>query len=227
MTRLTLSFDNGPTPEITPRVLEALSKRGLKAYFFVLGKHVATPEGRALVERILAEGHRVGNHSYTHEVPLGDDPRADAVEQEIVATERLLEPLLARVPRMPHVSRSLEGAKLFRPFGGGGVLGPHLLSVEAERHLREAGYSCVLWNDIPHDWDDPEGWADRALAACTSDAHVLTVLHDIPGACLAHLERFLDEAQARGVEFSLDIPEGCLPIAAGVAREGLSAIVRS
>lgn len=215
MTRLTLSFDNGPTPEVTPRVLEILSRRGLKAYFFVLGKHVATSEGRALVERISAEGHRVGNHSYTHEVPLGDDPRADAVEQEIVATERLLEPLV-----------SPAGPKLFRPFGGGGILGPHLLSVAAERHLREEGYSCVLWNDVPHDWDDPEGWADRALAACTSDAHVLTVLHDIPGACLAHLERFLDEAHARGIQFSLDVPETCLPIAAGLPREGLSAIVR-
>ncbi|AKU94281.1 Chitooligosaccharide deacetylase [Labilithrix luteola] len=218
MTRLTLSFDNGPTPEITPHVLEALSKRGLKAYFFVLGKHVDTGEGRALVERMLAEGHRVGNHSYSHEVPLGDDPRGDAVEREIVSTERLLAPLLARVS---------SGAKLFRPFGGGGIVGPHLLNAAAERYLREAAYTCVLWNDVPHDWDDPEGWADRALAACTPGAHRLTVLHDIPGACLAHLERFLDEARARGIEFTLDLAESCLPLVGGVAREGLPAIVRS
>ncbi|HEU4536259.1 MAG TPA: polysaccharide deacetylase family protein [Polyangiaceae bacterium] len=214
MTKVALSFDNGPDPEITPRVLDALAARGVRAHFFVLGKHLATAPGRALAERARAEGHVLGNHSFSHAVPLGDDATADAVAREIVATERLLGDLAA-------------APKLFRPFGGGGALGPHLLSAAAADHLIAEGYSCVLWNSVPRDWVDPAGWPERALADCAAGAHVLLVLHDVAGACLAGLPRFLDEARDRGVAFVTEVPEACVPIVGGVVRADLSAFVRA
>ena len=60
-----LTFDDGPTPEVTPWVLEQLRKHGFKATFFCLGKNVEQhPE---IFQQILAEGHAVGNHTYSHQ----------------------------------------------------------------------------------------------------------------------------------------------------------------
>src|SRR5262245_31850443 len=153
MQRVTLSFDNGPDPTVTPAVLDLLRRHGVTAQFFVLGKHVAEPAGRALVERARDEGHAIGNHSFSHAVPLGIDPRPDAVEREIAATEALLDPLLD-----PLLRPLVPGARRFRPFGHGGVLGPHLLSQRAVDYLVAHRYSCVLWNSVPRDWIEPDAW---------------------------------------------------------------------
>src|SRR5271163_3929269 len=114
MGEVALSFDNGPDPEVTPMVLDVLARRGVRSSFFVLGMHLESRERLKLAERAAAEGHRIGNHSFTHRVPLGLDPAPEAVEREIGATERVLGTLA-------------QNPKLFRPFGGGGKIGPHLL----------------------------------------------------------------------------------------------------
>lgn len=212
--RVTLSFDNGPDPEVTPRVLDVLARAGAKAHFYVLGKLLGEPAGRRWVERARDEGHVVGNHSYSHEVPLGDDPREDSVSREIVATEALLSPIV-------------PGPRLFRPFGGGGVLGPHLLSSRAVSYLVDHRYSCVLWNSVPRDWEDPEGWPTRALADCARSEHAVVVLHDVPGASLDRLEAFIGALLERGAELTTDLPASCTPIVDGVVTGDLSGLVRS
>jgi peptidoglycan-N-acetylglucosamine deacetylase len=214
MQRLTLSFDNGPDPQITPLVLDVLRERQVRAHFFVLGKQVATPEGRLLVTRAFDEGHLIGNHSFSHQVPLGDDLRDDAVEREIAATEALLTPLVGPTRR-------------FRPFGGGGVLGPHLLSPRATDYLVAHQYTCVLWTSVPHDWDEPDAWLERALAECREQRHAVLVLHDIPGACAPDLGAFIDRARQRGFAFTTDLPRASTPILDGEIIADLGAIVRS
>jgi len=209
---VTLSFDNGPDPDVTPRVLDVLARLGVTAHFFVLGKHLAGPAGRRLVARARDEGHFVGNHSFSHATPLGNDPRADAAEQEIAATEALLAPIV-------------PGPKRFRPFGDGGVLGPHLLSPSAVDYLVAHGYSCVLWNSVPRDWLEPEAWVPRALADCAMRSHSLVVLHDVAHACLAHLEHFIDAARGQGMQFVPELPGDCVPIADGRVVADLRAIV--
>ncbi len=213
MSRITLSFDNGPDLEITPRVLDVLRRCGVKSYFFVLRRHLVDAKGRRLVERARDEGHLIGNHSFSHAIPLGEDPRPDAVEAEIGATEALLTPLLPGAPRR------------FRPFGGGGVLGPHLLSRRAVDYLTTHGYTCILWNSVPRDWLDPDGWTDRALADAARQPHSVVVLHDVPGACLAQLERFIEIARARGMDFVSECPPGCVPIHDGQITGDLGGIV--
>lgn len=212
--KVTLTFDNGPDPEVTPRVLDVLSRTRVTAHFYVLGKHLVERAGRRLVERARDEGHIVGNHSFTHEVPLGDDAREDAVEREIVATAALLAPLVS-------------GPRRFRPFGGGGVLGRHLLSPRAVEHLVRERYSCVLWNSVPRDWVDPRGWAERALADCATRAHSVVVLHDVPDASLARLEDFIERAQAQGAELVTDLPAECVPIVEGEVVAPLGGIVKA
>lgn len=226
---VTLTFDNGPTPAATPAVLAALSAASVRAHFFVLGKHVATDVGRGLLREVLAAGHLVGNHSYSHEVALGDDLGGDdpaaptagagAVARELEATRLLLEPLLP----------ATDLPRRFRPFGGGGVLGPHLLSPAAVAWLGEHRHDCVLWNCVPGDWKDADGWVDVALAAVSGAAaldHAVVVLHDVPNACAAGLPRFLRAAQSAGARFVDFFPPACLPVRNGAPQPGLGAVVR-
>ena len=61
--KVTLTFDNGPEPGVTDRVLEVLKSEGIAATFFVLGTKLADPARRALTVRAHAEGHWIGNHT--------------------------------------------------------------------------------------------------------------------------------------------------------------------
>ncbi len=75
--------------------------------------------------------------------------------------------------------------------------------------------SCVLWNAIPRDWDDPDGWIERALEQCHAQPWSLMVLHDLPTGAMDHLERFLDRAREAGARIRQDFPPDCVPIRSG------------
>lgn len=198
--RVTLSFDNGPEPEVTPGVLEVLRARGLHATFFVLGHKLAAH--RALAERAHAEGHWIGNHTWSHAGPLGHAPDAVA-EAEIARTQE-------EIGALSHPDR------LFRPQGGGGALGHHLLSQAALDLLVRGRFTCVLWNAVPGDFRDPEGWVDRALELCQRPEPVTLVLHDLPNGAMRHLDRFLGTLADRGARFTQDFPAACVPLHRGV-----------
>ena len=199
---LTLSFDNGPEPDVTPVVLDMLARRGIKTTFFVIGEKIADPERRRLAARAHAEGHWIGNHTYTHSVPLGRLRGDDVAEREIGRTQQVL-------------GSRAHPQRWFRPFGGGGNLDEGLLRPLVVNHLVEGRYSCVLWNAIPRDWDDPDGWVDRGLVQCTSQPWTLMVLHDLPTGAMAHLERFLDRVAEAGARFRQEFPPACVPIRSG------------
>ena len=148
--RLTLTFDNGPTPGITERVLDILARHGLQATFFVIGRQLRDPAAAALLPRIEQAGHRIGNHTLNHKVALGDRPDAAFAQAEIEAAQAL-------------IGAHAGAEKLFRPYGNDGLLGPHLFSAAALSYLRHNGYTSVLWNLVPGDWRNPNGWdADGA-----------------------------------------------------------------
>jgi peptidoglycan-N-acetylglucosamine deacetylase len=212
MGTVTLSFDNGPDPRTTPGVLDVLARRAISASFFVLGQRLEDSRARLIAERAAGEGHLIGNHSYTHKIPLGEDPRGDAVEREIAATDRMLGALAG-------------GRKLFRPFGRGGKIGPHLLSRGAVEHLTANRYSCILWNCVPEDWIRPDDWAARALADCGAHERTLIVLHDIVPDAMRHLDGFIAVALDAGHRFTQEFPADCVPIDCGIARADLAAIV--
>src|SRR5690606_788251 len=81
--RLTLTFDNGPTPGVTEGVLDELGRRGIKATFFVVGSDLLREGRRELVARAAAEGHWHGNHTMTHSIRFGDSDDPDLPEREI------------------------------------------------------------------------------------------------------------------------------------------------
>jgi peptidoglycan-N-acetylglucosamine deacetylase len=200
---ITLSFDNGPEPEVTPGVLATLARRDVRASFFVLGRKLLDPASRRCAERAAAEGHWIGNHTFSHSVPLGRQPDEPAVaEAEIGRTQGL-------IGELGHPARP------FRPFGGGGRLDGRLLSQAALQHLRAGRYSLVLWNAIPRDWEDPDGWVERAFAQCAAQPATLLVLHDLPTGAMRHLDRFLASVGDAGGRFRQEFPPACVPLRDG------------
>jgi peptidoglycan/xylan/chitin deacetylase (PgdA/CDA1 family) len=210
--RLTLSFDNGPSPDVTPEVLDVLASFGVTATFFVCGKDVRGARHRAILARANAQGHRIGNHTLTHSIELGTTDDADVARREIGEAQDALGDLAAP-------------ERWFRPYGGGGVLGPRLLSPSAVRFLCAGGYTCVLWNSVPRDWEDPVGWPERALADVRRQAWTVLVLHDIPSGAMDALPRFLERALAEGVTIAAEFPADVVPIERGRIVGSLAEIV--
>lgn len=210
--RITLTFDNGPDPDVTPRVLDTLSKHDVRSTFFVVGERLRE-FGTALAKRARSEGHWIGNHTFSHRTPLGDSPDADASRREIEETEKLIGELAERNP-------------LFRPFGEGGILDQRLLDAPALQHLMERRYTCVLWNAIPRDWEDPDGWVERALEQCRQRRWALLVLHDIPTGAMSRLPEFLTRARSMGAQFVQEFPRDCLLLDAGEIVQPVQPFVR-
>jgi len=212
MPRVTLSFDNGPDLDVTPIVLDVLAKRGLRSAFFVVGRKLADPAARRISERAQAEGHWIGNHTWTHATPLGQLAHGDDAVAEIARTQQAIGPLA-------------HPDKWFRPFGGGGRIGPWLLSAAARDHLLAEGFSVVLWNSIPRDWELHDEWPARALADCRAQAHTLVVLHDHIAPSVRHLDRFIGTLLDEGFEIGQAFPDDCVPVLRGEARVPLDPFV--
>ena len=204
---LTLSFDNGPTPEVTPLVLDVLARHRIRSTFFVIGEKVTRPENRALAEQAHADGHWIGNHTWSHSLPFGLMPPPDAIA-EFDRTQEAIGALAHR-------------HRLFRPYGQGGNLDRRLLSQPMVDHLASERATVVLWSALPRDWQDADGWVARALTQCAPGSWKLMVLHDLPTGAMAHLDRFIGLVQERGGRIRQDFPPDCLPMVDGEMRLGV------
>lgn len=127
--RVALTFDDGPSPVWTSKILDELKKSGVKATFFMVGHHVQKyPD---IARRVAEEGHTIGNHGYAHSVLLYYTP--PEIEEEIKYTE--------------HVIRETTGrtTKIFRP--------PKAwLSKSIKEKIKSMGYDVVLWSLNSKDW---------------------------------------------------------------------------
>ncbi len=103
--KVALTFDDGPNRDATPRILDALAEHGVKATFFILGRHAERwPD---LVHRAVREGHQVGNHGYFHRKLHFKSPRY--VRRDVLLGKRAIERAGASPPhffRAPHGFRS-------------------------------------------------------------------------------------------------------------------------
>ncbi|MRR21523.1 polysaccharide deacetylase family protein [bacterium] len=179
--RLFLTFDDGPDPESTPRILDILRDCGVKATFFCTGSRVMASPG--LFARIAAEGHTVGNHGYNHLNGLKTPVRT----------------YCADVLR----GRDITCSNLFRPPYG-------RLRVRQYRIL-ERSMRIVFWDLMPYDFDlgltADESYS--VLIRRLRPGSVI-VLHDkASSTALSYLERFLKKALAEGYTFgSVDDSSG-------------------
>ncbi|MEO3822804.1 glycosyltransferase [Actinomadura sp. B10D3] len=205
---IALTFDDGPDPAWTPRLLDVLRRRGAHATFFAVGARVA--ENPSLTRRILREGHEIGSHTYTH-VDLAAAP-AWRGRLEMDLTQRALAGAAGvhtRLMRMPYSSRP------------DGLTAPEWRA--AERAGRD-GYVVVLTDRDTEDWAMPgtETIVRRALAAQRQGEGAVVMLHDSGGdrsETVAAVERILDRLQPRGYRFTtltraLGIPGAQVPVPA-------------
>ena len=213
--RVTITFDNGPTLGVTDKVLDVLAAYRVPATFFVVGTQLRQPGGLALAQRAKAEGHRIGHHTATHTVRLGDaeDPE-EAVAAEITAIEHDIDALAG--------TSETEGERLFRPNATGGVLDKHVFSPEAVRYLQQHRYTCVLWNCAPRDWENLTTWVEVALADVARTDWSVVVVHDLATGAMDRLPAFLDGLAAMDVEIVPEFPDACVPIRQGRLQHSLS-----
>jgi peptidoglycan/xylan/chitin deacetylase (PgdA/CDA1 family) len=137
-----LTFDDGPGPD-TPALLDVLRERAVRATFFVTGAHVtAYPD---LARRIVAEGHAVGNHTYSHpqDVP-GSTPRGNFDRLPPDEQARQLDDTTRRVASVTGVT-----PRCFRAPGG------WHFSVTTQRLAAERGLAVVHWTVDSEDWRAP------------------------------------------------------------------------
>lgn len=205
MSRLSLTFDNGPDRRVTEQVLAELEARDLAAIFFPLGERLEDPAHLELARAARRAGHRVGNHTYSHPRPFGSLDPEDTIA-EITRTDELLGELV-------------EPDRLFRPSAGGGVIGPGVLNQTAVDHLVEHGHTLVMWNVVCEDWARSDAsWIELAFERMRGLDSAVLVLHDIAGSAMDHLGAFLDAALDSGVEIGVDLPPAMVPIVRGEIR---------
>jgi peptidoglycan-N-acetylglucosamine deacetylase len=211
MRRVTLTFDNGPEPAVTPGVLDCLERHAVKSTFFVLGRKVIEAAGALIAQRARAEGHLIGNHTFTHSTPLGELDEAAALAE----FERTEEALAWLHGPCLHTGRLPQEQRLFRPYGGKGALGPHLLHPAVVERMVAGGYTCVIWNSVPGDFRRPDDWLEIAMADCLLRPWSLVVLHDLPTGAMAHLDEFIRRLRDLGIDITQEFPPECLPIVNG------------
>lgn len=211
-TRIALTFDNGPSEGVTDAVLDVLAARDIRALFLPVGAQLALPGASAMLDRVHAAGHAIGNHTYSHPRPFGS-LSAEAAILEIQRTDALL-------------AGRQSPEKFFRPSAGGGVLQPGVLNRGVAEYLADQGYTLVLWNLIVEDWKRPDGsWVEIALAGARDLPWVNLVLHDIADGGMAHLARFLDAAADAGMTFTDDLPPETVPLWRGEARSPINHLI--
>jgi peptidoglycan-N-acetylglucosamine deacetylase len=136
--RIVLTFDDGPDPHITPRILATLREYDLKATFFVLGRQVDKRPG--LLRRIVEEGHTIGNHTYNH-TDMSDLSRK-RMQAELRRTQEAVDDALGY-----HYSMVLMRPPYGHPYLGGSDALP-----EFQKVVREHRLFPVLWTVDPRDY---------------------------------------------------------------------------
>lgn len=192
--KIALTFDDGPDPEWTPQILDILKAKHVPATFFIIGENAEmSPK---LVQREVAEGHDVGNHTFTHP-NLGDSPPG-IVSLELNATQRLFEALTG------------HSMRLFRaPYFGDAepTTADELVPIEIAQKM---GYLSVGLHVDAEDWQRPgvDAIVDNVLNAINTKnverKGQVVLLHDGGGErsqTIAALPRIIDSLRAQGYQF--------------------------
>jgi len=124
-----LTFDDGPSPVWTPKILDALKKAGVKATFFMIGEHVEKyPE---IAKRVAEEGHEIGNHTYDHHVLIYYT--MEELKKELIDAEKIIKNVTGKT------------TIYFRP--------PKAwLTPREKEKIKAMGYKIILWSLNSKDW---------------------------------------------------------------------------
>lgn len=170
-----LTFDDGPKAGTTDVLLDGLAERRASATFFLIGRQI--PGNEELVERMAAEGHQVGNHTWNH--ARLTTATTETIAQELGQTDQLLQSLLG------------PGEYWMRPPYGGVTAG-----TEAA-----VGVPMVKWSVDPRDWESLD--ADKVVQAVldTVQPNSIILLHDIYPTSVEAALRLVDLLRQEGYQF--------------------------
>jgi peptidoglycan/xylan/chitin deacetylase (PgdA/CDA1 family) len=176
---IAMTFDDGPSAENTPRLLEMLKQRNIKATFFLIGQNVASNPD--IVRRILADGHEVGNHSWTH--PQLSKLSDDRVTSEITKTQDAIKDASGFTPTL-----------LRPPYGA-------ITTRQREWIENKFGLNIILWSVDPFDWKRPGASVitQRILTQVHPGAIILS--HDIHKQTVDAMPATLDGLIKKGYRF--------------------------
>jgi len=176
---IAMTFDDGPSPETTPRLLDILKQRNIKATFFMIGQNAE--RNPTIVQRILAEGHEIGNHSWTH--PQLSKLPDDRVTDEINKTQAAIKSASGYTPVL-----------LRPPYGA-------ITARQKDWIEKQFGLSVIMWSVDPFDWKRPGASVieQRILAGARPGAIILS--HDIHKQTVDAMPATLDALAEKGFKF--------------------------
>jgi len=176
---IALTFDDGPSATLTPKLLDLLAAHHIKATFFVIGENIA--EHPEIVARAAREGHEIGNHSWSH-------PNFGKMSDENVRSQ---------LRRTDDAIRSATGNRptLLRP--------PYGSITAREKHWihDEFGYRIILWDVDPYDWKRPGPAVVRNRILKETHRGSIVLSHDIHPGTIEAMPSTLDALEAKGFKF--------------------------
>ena len=174
-----ITFDDGPHPQNTPRLLDILRARNVKATFYVIGRSVDLHPG--IVRRTVAEGHEIGNHSHTHRL------MTQLSDSEVRSEMQRCEDAIGRAAGVrPRTMRP--------PYGG-------LSQRQRELVHAEFGYPTILWSVDPLDWKrpGPSVVAQRMISGAAPGGILLA--HDLHSQTVDAMPATIDGLLRKGFKF--------------------------
>jgi len=174
-----MTFDDGPHPQNTPRLLNMLRDRNIKATFYVIGGNV--DRHPHIVRRIVAEGHEIGNHTYTHRklTSLG----AGDVRTEMSKTQAAIVRAAGVKPRT-----------MRPPYGA--------LRVDQRNTIfSEFGYPTIMWSVDPQDWKRPGPSVVCSRILANSGNGSIILAHDLHKPTVDAMPRTFDGLLGKGFKF--------------------------
>lgn len=171
---IALTFDDGPDPALTPKILATLAKYNAKATFFILGKNASAYPN--LLQQEIAGGHEIGNHSWSHP-DLASLPKAAALDQINKTNKAVLDATGYPVQFMRPPYGSIKGL------------------------TKDVKMPIVEWSVDTLDWKTKNSEAVYQEVMRSSGVGSIVLMHDIQPATADALDRILKELTARGYKF--------------------------
>ena len=170
-----LTFDDGPNPATTNQALDTLSKYGIKATFFVLGKNVSGNE--EILKRMKADGHVIGNHSWSH--PILSQLSLDEAKKQITDTEDVLTKVLG------------SSSKLMRP--------PYGAITDDIRNSLDLSF--IMWDVDSLDWKNKNEASILTEIQREVKNGSIILMHDIHAETVHALPKVIDYLKGQGYDF--------------------------
>lgn len=174
-----LTFDDGPHPTNTPRLLDILRARNVKATFYVVGTNAKKYPN--IMRRMIAEGHEIGNHTVTH----GNLTKMSEAEirQELAESHRTIQSATGVPPRT-----------MRPPYGA-------ITKAQKSWIRREFGYPSIMWNVDPEDWKKPGPSVVASRLVSGARPGGILLVHDIHAPTIDAMPQTIDQLLRKGFQF--------------------------